>query len=289
MANFFIDSPSNHLLSFKVMYKGGTNDTSEGSLFSSDNAIEFYEGVGLDGSLFSSWTRYSPRVFRGSIIYDVINASPTTCGNNICEENETSSSCPSDCQNLSLETTDVAAKGAAGAMFNVKALRDMNITSLDFFGASANTNLVQVYTRSGTYEGHERSRDGWEVIFDNSAVVIQGRSDATPLDFNTEVHISENTVQSFYIYSPTKVMYRGGTSDTSEGKLFSSNSAIEFFEGIGMYCLSCLTILQSTSFAHTTPLISTGVDGFFSGNNANIYSPRIWRGTIRYEDEINQG
>ena len=233
--------PENSLQSFmiytpnKVMYKGGTNDTSEGALFSSDDAIEFYEGIGLDGEIFAG-TVYSPRVFRGSIVYDVVGAFSTdTCGNGSCEQDETSTTCPIDCTSLSLETTNVAAKGATGAMFVVKALRDVNITSFDFFGAVANTNLVQIYTRNGPYTGHERASDGWDLVFDNSFVDIKGRFDPTFLgSFSTQVHIAAYDFQSFYIYSPSKVMYRGGTT---EGALVSSNDDIEFFEGIGMHSL----------------------------------------------------
>lgn len=223
--SFFIFSPK------KVMYKAGNNDTSEGALFASDDAVEFYEGIGLDGPIFNS-TVYSPRVFRGSIIYDVIAASsPNTCGNSICEVYESAATCPADCRDLSLVTTDVAAKGAEGAMFVIKALRDVNITSLDFFGASVNTNLVQVWTRSGPYVGHVGSRASWEKVFDNSSVQIKGRVEPTPLGgFTSEVHVSANEYQSFYVYSPSKVLYRAGTS---EGAPFASNDAIEFYEGIG--------------------------------------------------------
>ena len=165
-------------------------------------------------------------------MYDVNGAFSTdTCGNGFCELYETSITCSKDCESLSLETTDVAAKGATGAMFAVKALRDVDITSLDFFGAVDNINLVQVYTRPGPYTGHERARDGWDLVFDNSSVDIQGRFDPTFLgSFSTQVQIKSGEFQSFYIYSPSKVMYRGGTT---EGALFSSNDAIEFFEGIG--------------------------------------------------------
>jgi hypothetical protein len=223
--SFFIFSPK------KVMYKAGNNDTSEGALFASDDAVEFYEGIGLDGPIFNS-TVYSPRVFRGSIIYDVIAAvSPNTCGNSICEVYESAATCPADCRDLSLVTTDVAAKGAEGAMFVIKALRDVNITSLDFFGASVNTNLVQVWTRSGPYVGHVGSRASWEKVFDNSSVQIKGRVEPTALGgFTSEVHVSANEYQSFYVYSPSKVLYRAGTS---EGAPFASNDAIEFYEGIG--------------------------------------------------------
>jgi hypothetical protein len=223
--SFMIYSPEN-----KVIYSSGTNDTSEGLVFSRNSALEFYEGIGLDLSLTNV---YSPRVFSGSIFYDVIAALDTdTCGNTICESYETAITCPSDCENLSITTTDAASKGASGAMFDIKAVRDINVTSLDFFGFSTNANLVQVYTRDGTYSGNERSGDGWELVFNNTSTDIKGRYEATPLgSFSREVTIKANTIGSFYVYSPSKVLYRLGET---EGKVHSSKGAVEFFEGIGM-------------------------------------------------------
>ena len=57
-------------------------------------------------------------------------------------------------------TTDVGNKGAEGAMFFVKALRDLTVKSFEFYGVSGNTNLVQIYTKTGKYEGFEKSVAG---------------------------------------------------------------------------------------------------------------------------------
>jgi hypothetical protein len=107
--------PANTLQSFliytpnKLMYKDGSSESSEGSLYSRDSVLEFYEGIGLVGFFSGNPADiYSPRVFRGAIRYDVLDA---TCGNEVCEVHETAVECPSDCQNLFLETTDAAAKG----------------------------------------------------------------------------------------------------------------------------------------------------------------------------------
>ena len=133
-------------------------------------------------------------------------------------------------------------------MFYVKTLRDINITSLDFYGSSVSTNLVQVYTRRGKYAGYELKRDGWALAYNNTSLNIKGRSDPTYLgSFITQIHIPANTFQSFYIYSPSKVMYKGGTNETSEGLLYSSNDVIEFYEGIGVNIYLLLKPLIFTS------------------------------------------
>ena len=112
-------------------------------------------------------------------------------------------------------------------MFFVKPLRDVEITSFGFYTNSADTNRVEIWTRTGTYHDNKMSSNGWSLVFD-SLVTSQGGISNTG---NFNVTVPSNTIQSFYIYTEDIVMYSVGSE---EGALFSSNESLEFYEGIGM-------------------------------------------------------
>ncbi|EED94554.1 predicted protein [Thalassiosira pseudonana CCMP1335] len=185
-----------------------------------------------------------------------------TCPNTICEPFETATTCSVDCLNVALTTAALGTSGAASAMFYVRAKRDVTITSLDFFGSTAKTALVQIYTRSGKYNGYEVKRDGWEVIFDKS--VVQGKKTLTSLGaLSQPVYIPAGSYQSFVVYTPNVLMYKPGTA---EGSLSSQDMSLEFYEGIG------LKDLFSGSYA-------VGV---------NVFSPRVFSGVVRKFYSVQQ-
>ena len=54
------------------MYKAGTSSTSENLVYSKDESMEFYEGVGVGGFFADGVPSkvYRTRIFRGLIKYD---------------------------------------------------------------------------------------------------------------------------------------------------------------------------------------------------------------------------
>jgi len=245
--SFYLYTPN------KIMYLKPTNLAS-GELAYNDGNVQLFAGVGVTEVKFPSTSSniVSPRVFRGSISYDA-----GSCGNGICDKSETSSTCPSDCTftEQALQMSPDGGSGAIGAMFSVKALNNLEIYSFDFYSARNGNDQVQVYTRPGPYASFEFDESAWTLIHDDPNVELERRSQVTPLgEFDSSVPISAGSVQSFFVYAPRKVMYNGGTS---EGQLFSSDGNLEFYEGIGLTAK-------------------------FDGDGSDIYSPRVFRGTIRY-------
>jgi hypothetical protein len=82
-------------------------------------------------------------------------------------------------------------------MFYVRAKRDVTITSLDFFGSTAKTALVQISLGA----------------------------------LSQPVYIPAGSYQSFVVYTPNVLMYKPGTA---EGSLSSKDMSLEFYEGIGL-------------------------------------------------------
>eukprot|EP00804_Cyclotella_cryptica_P000221 CCRYP_016193-RE/>CCRYP_016193-RE protein AED:0.07 eAED:0.07 QI:2112/1/1/1/0.92/0.8/15/2046/391 len=299
-----------------VLYSVGSL---EGSVFSSDDSLEFYEGAGVTGKF--SGQVVPPRVLSGEIRYDItslgsmsptnppttkpsnpptkkptlypttspVTAKPVTstpskapptmnptpypvtqipttttptqkpnsCGNDSCEIDETDTTCAQDCNSISLTTHNAGNGGAPGVMFYLKARRDVLVSSLNLFTGAQQTNIIDVYTRAGTYNGHELDPDGWTLVYTRNIQQF-GRNTITELGgFDKSVEVKGGTTQSFFIYTGTGnyVMYDTGNV---EGQLFSSDASLEFYEGVGITSL-------------------------FSGVYADeVYSPRVFKGEIIY-------
>lgn len=154
------------------------------------------------------------------------------CGNSVCDNDEGSSSCPADCAGKQLETTFAFTLGSKGNMFQVEALRrDISISSIIINSMSRGVGAVKVYTRSGSYGGHEQNSDGWTLIYDNPSLTHNRRGQPTELgDFNSAVNVNSGTVQSFLVTSSKGVVYKAGTE---EGAPFVSDDSMVIYEGIG--------------------------------------------------------
>ena len=185
--------------------------------------------------------------------YDVHQTQSALCGDDMCDMTEDSQSCPDDCSGKEILTTFDFNLGSSGNMFSVEALRDVSVTSLVINAMSKGRGEVKVYTRNGSYTGHESSEQGWNLIYSNQAVVHKKRGQPTELgDFSKPVMIKSGDIQSFFVHSSNSLVYTAGTK---EGDTYVSDDSIVIYEGIG-----------------TT--------GIFSGVT---YSPRVWGGIIRYD------
>ena len=137
-------------------------------------------------------------------------------------------------------------------MFVVKALHDLDITSLDINTMFRAMGAVRVYTRTGSYNGHESNSNGWELVYDNPLTQMNGRGRATKLEkFDKVVTLSSGQYQSFYVWAEQKLVYKRGSV---EGRPFVSDDNLVIYEGIGL-----------------------------KGHFGEVrYSPRVWSGVITY-------
>lgn len=177
------------------------------------------------------------------------------CGNGICDSNEHSTNCAADCRKVEYNAAESGNKGAEGAMFFIKAVRDIIVTSFDVYGVSTSSSPFQVYMRVDSWQGHEAAQDGWALIYDNPSLQQKGRYTLTSLgDFSTGVMIPAGAIVSFYLFTPTKLMYDVGSGLSP----YSQNNALEFYEGVGV------------------------AGGLFAGGDSeqNIVSPRVFSGAI---------
>ena len=172
------------------------------------------------------------------------------CGNAVCDNDETATSCAVDCTENRLETTFDFDLGSGGAMFTILAQRNIEVNALSINSMSHGDGTVTVYSRPGGYEGHTDSDEGWTLVLDKSGIYHQRRGSKTEIGaFDQSITVPAGTNQSFFVSSTRGLVYKAGSV---EGGVFSRNDALSILEGIG-------------------------TDETFSGT---LYSPRVWSGSV---------
>ncbi|KAL3804017.1 hypothetical protein HJC23_006408 [Cyclotella cryptica] len=131
-----------------------------------------------------------------------------------------------------LLTTDEFDSGSNGSMFSLKAMRDVQISSLAINAMSRGIGAVKVYTRKGSYLGMEEYLHEWELIYDNPSVIHLRRGEPTLLgEFDHKVFIAKGSTNSFYVTSTNGLVYKKGEK---EGSIVASDNSLIVYEGIGM-------------------------------------------------------
>lgn len=152
------------------------------------------------------------------------------CNNDgTCQAQESATTCPQDCANISLDgVTGGTNFGAPGVMFDLTSKRDVTVKSFDIYTDAVRNDVIQVYTRPGTYQGHELAQAGWELIFSKN-VFQMGRDVPTELSgFSSTVTIPAGSTQAFFITSNFYIMYDKGTV---EGGVLSENQSLIIRQG----------------------------------------------------------
>jgi len=156
-------------------------------------------------------------------------------------------------QLISLDTTYAGGNGQSGNMFDLSSAEDILLRGLDV-SIPAGTVGIEVYYSFGGYAGKTASLTSWTLLASGN-VAGQGAGQATPLPFTFNLPIPAGQVVGFYVTT------NGGqtmdyTNGTTEGSLFVTDGVLSFFEGVGVVYPA-----------------------------AGTFSPRIWNGTIYYEQD----
>jgi hypothetical protein len=163
---------------------------------------------------------------------------------------------------FSLETTQNDNNGADGNFFDLQATNgDIQITGFDINIKDAGvTFTAEIYSREGSYQGHETSLAGW-TKHDTITSVSPGSGALSPLVLSNPILISagvSNGMRAFYVTlinsANTGIRYTNGSG---EGNLFVQDSHLSFYEGRG----------------------SKGI----IGSSISTFVPRIFNGIIHYQ------
>ncbi len=126
------------------------------------------------------------------------------------------------------------------------------VTSLDVNLNPGNYTL-SLYKKSGTWVGSETNSGAWTLVGTLTGVTSSGLNLPTPADFPDFV-IPANSTTALYVTTPTGGMEY--TDGTQVGNVAASNADLQILQGCGIG-------------------YPFGVDG--------VYTPRIWNGTIHYQ------
>ncbi len=157
---------------------------------------------------------------------------------------------------FSLETTQNDNNGADGNFFDLQATNgDIQITGFDINIKDAGvTFTAEIYSREGSYQGHETSLAGW-TKHDTITSVSPGSGALSPLVLSNPILISagvSNGMRAFHVTlinsANTGIRYTNGSG---EGNLYVQDSHLSFYEGRGSkgilgseYFYFCASYLQ---------------------------------------------
>jgi hypothetical protein len=144
-------------------------------------------------------------------------------------------------------------------MFKITApSRDIEVSSFKFYTHSTESGYIQVYSRSGAYNGYELNSNGWDLVH-QSTINLLGPSTLTEVNLANQVTVPSGLTKSFFLWVSQTSMVNPIKYDagTSEGDIWRSDSFVELYQGVG-------------------------VTAQFSGSYANnVYSPRYFSGSVR--------
>lgn len=154
----------------------------------------------------------------------------------------------------SLETSYAAGNGQSGVMFDVVALQALTIDYL-YSNLSVATSDMRLYFKTGTYDTFAADSTAWTLL--GSANVVASTTNVPTL-IPIPINLSMNTGDTLAFYltrvgSTTTAGTIRYTNGTLVNSLFTSDSALAFYEGVGL----------------VYPFGTT-------------YTPRVWNGTIKY-------
>lgn len=133
----------------------------------------------------------------------------------------------------SLTTTFEGGNNNTGIMFDVTAVKNLTIDSIQFSFSSTGTSNVEIYTKTGTHVGFEANAAAWTLVSSGSVTATEVKTPLTPLLLAVPTEIEAGNKQAFYIRRVTgdSIAYTNGTGN---GNLVASDPNLLIYEGKGV-------------------------------------------------------
>lgn len=139
-----------------------------------------------------------------------------------------------------LEGVFFGGSSQSGIMFDLIALQNMTIVNLDIHTSFQSQDVVQIWSRSESWETQHESSDGW-FMAGCSAIVGAGYGSITSIDPDTIswLHLVENRTVGIYVtlvFPGDWMQYTDSNlfgADSSTGALFMENEHVQVLVGAG--------------------------------------------------------
>lgn len=159
-----------------------------------------------------------------------------------------------------LTTTFVSNNDLSGSMFDVVNLvGNLNVTGFDL-NLDDGTWDIEIYKKSGTWDGFALDASAWDLV-DTGSVISAGIDMASFFDV-ADFQLDAASITGLYITTTSSAGAMNYTNGTGVGNVAAENGDIQILEGAG---------LQYP----------------FGGIFGDIFSPRIWNGSIYYNNSNN--
>jgi hypothetical protein len=153
--------------------------------------------------------------------------------------------------NASIITTTAGGNGQMGNMFDVTALKNLTITSVDMHLQTAGITTVEVWYRPGSFVGFENSNTGWTLVHTATVNAPGTLGTLTPIPGTFAIPVPAGQTYGIYVTRTSgNVHYTNGTT---LGNVYVQNSDLQIKEGKG--------------------------GSYFSVT----FSPRVWNGKLHYQ------
>mmetsp|Transcript_27763 Transcript_27763/g.41045 ORF Transcript_27763/g.41045 Transcript_27763/m.41045 type:complete len:1335 (-) Transcript_27763:104-4108(-) len=201
------------------------DDDEMGTVFVSNEELEFFVGAAFgipegDAIPFGG-QEFENRIFNGVLHYSALGTEETL---------------PSVTESKELRTIFDGVTGSYGAMFNIKALKEIEIRSIDFHTNALKEVNVTVWTKSGSYEGHEQNATHWTLVAEVDLLVGQGMGKPTeiPTETFSPVTVKAGRYQAFYVVLDSNNLEYSRNGNFTNNSVYTSNNDMEFFVGVGI-------------------------------------------------------
>jgi len=213
-----------------------------GDIYADNDDMELAIGTGIGSYPLGDDTfMYPKRIFNGVMKYSTIDPPPPV-------------------QATQLQTTMLWGNRSFGNIFTVVAKQSgVKVLSIDIHTRSYTSEDVEVWTRSGPYDGYTQSMVGWEKVASVN-VVGQGNGKITSIPQNEFQPVEIQTqIQSFYVtLKRNEILYTNGdNTGMDDQRAVKTDDVLTIHEGLG-------------------------VGSYLLSNDTPTYSRRIFNGNINY-------
>lgn len=146
--------------------------------------------------------------------------------------------------------TGAANNGSGAVMFEVQSTENISINAFEVYMSSTVQYTLDVYVKTGTMTGFENNPAAWTLV---NTVSLTGAGTTTPVRVNlpNNINIPANQLHGIYIFGAGIRYIGNATTPATVGQVWSSDSTLTVYGGIGGGTLFSGSANQGRTFGGT--------------------------------------